>query len=58
MVLEELTGPLPLDIGFDLLPRLVGRTRTVSIGPSWFADIGTPQALERARAEWESRASA
>jgi mannose-1-phosphate guanylyltransferase len=58
VVLDELTGPFPLDIGFDLLPRLVGRTRTVSIGQSWFADIGTPQALERARAEWESRASA
>ncbi|MFC8501717.1 NDP-sugar synthase [Pedococcus sp. NPDC057267] len=57
-VLEEVPEPLPRDVGFDLLPRLVGRARAVSIGDSWFLDIGTPQALERARAEWGARASA
>jgi mannose-1-phosphate guanylyltransferase len=57
-VLDEIPASLPRDVGFDLLPRLVGRARAVSIGDSWFLDIGTPQALERARAEWGARASA
>jgi mannose-1-phosphate guanylyltransferase len=57
-VLDEIPDSLPRDVGFDLLPRLVGRARAVSIGDSWFLDIGTPQALERARAEWGARASA
>lgn len=57
-VLDEVPDSLPRDVGFDLLPRLVGRARAVSIGDSWFLDIGTPEALERARAEWGARASA
>lgn len=57
-VLDEIPDSLPRDVGFDLLPRLVGRARAVSIGDSWFLDIGTPQALERARAEWGARATA
>ena len=57
-VLDDLDGPLPRDIGFDLLPRLVGRARVVPIGDSYFADIGTVAALERARNDWEGRATA
>ena len=57
-VLEEIRPPLPRDIGFDLLGRLVGRARAVGIGDSYFIDIGTPAALEHARHEWESRATA
>lgn len=45
----------PVDIGFHLLPRLVGRSRAVGIGDSYLVDIGTPDALERGRREWESR---
>jgi mannose-1-phosphate guanylyltransferase len=45
----------PADIGFHLLPRLVGRSRAVGIGDSYLVDIGTPEALERGRREWESR---
>ncbi|WP_406832189.1 nucleotidyltransferase family protein [Pedococcus sp. KACC 23699] len=48
-VLEEISTPLPRDIGFDLLGRLVGRARAVDIGDSYFIDIGTPAALESAR---------
>ena len=33
-VLDEIREPLPRDIGFDLLPRLVGRARAVAIGDS------------------------
>jgi mannose-1-phosphate guanylyltransferase len=54
-VLDEIPEPLPRDIGFDLLPRLVGRARAVPIGGSYFRDIGTPAALEGARADWEGR---
>lgn len=51
-VLDLIEAPAPCDIGFDLLPRLVGRARAVSIGDAWFADIGTREALERATREW------
>ena len=54
-VLDEIPQPLPRDIGFDLLPRLIGRARAVALGDCYFLDIGTPAALERARDEWESR---
>jgi mannose-1-phosphate guanylyltransferase len=57
-VLDEIHGPLPQDIGFDLLPRLVGRSGVVSIGDSYLADIGTPAALERARSVWSGGTAA
>jgi mannose-1-phosphate guanylyltransferase len=57
-VLDDIPQPLPRDIGADLIPRLVGRTGVVSIDDSYFLDIGTPPALELARAQWEGRASA
>jgi mannose-1-phosphate guanylyltransferase len=52
-VLDEIPDPLPRDIGFDLLPRLVGRARAVALDDCYFLDIGTAAALERARDEWE-----
>ncbi len=54
-LLDEITGPVPRDIGYDLLPRLVGRARTVLLQDSYFIDIGTPEALQRANAEWGVR---
>ncbi|NIH85807.1 sugar phosphate nucleotidyltransferase [Amycolatopsis granulosa] len=51
----DLIGPPPRDIGYDLLPELAGHARAVSIGDSWFLDIGTPAALDRARGEWQGR---
>jgi len=57
-VLDEIRGPSPRDIGFDLLPRLVGRAGVVSIGDSFFLDIGTPAALERARSVWKGGTAA
>jgi mannose-1-phosphate guanylyltransferase len=54
-VLDEIPKPLPRDIGFDLLPRLVGRSRALAIGDCSFFDVGTPTALAQARAEWEGR---
>lgn len=52
-VLGLIENPPPRDIGYDLLPRLVGQAQAVSIGDTYFADIGTPEALERARHEWQ-----
>jgi mannose-1-phosphate guanylyltransferase len=51
-VLDLITGPAPLDIGFHLLPHLVGRASVVDIGDAFFADIGSLEALARAEAEW------
>jgi mannose-1-phosphate guanylyltransferase len=52
-VLGLVTGPDPVDIGYHLLPRLVGRAGVVSIGDARLVDVGTPDALARARREWE-----
>jgi mannose-1-phosphate guanylyltransferase len=57
-VLDEIRAPLPRDIGFDLLPRLVGRAGVVPLGDSFFLDIGTPAALERARSVWKGGTAA
>ena len=54
-VLDDVEGPGPLDIGFDLLPRLVGRARAVMV-EGFFRDIGTVEAYRRAREEWPARA--
>jgi len=53
-VLDEMGAP-PCDIGYDLLPRLVGRSRAVLVD-GYFRDIGTPEAYQRAREEWPARA--
>lgn len=53
-VLDLATGP---DIGFDLLPQLVGRAGAITVGESYFLDIGTPEALTRARTEWNTRSA-
>jgi mannose-1-phosphate guanylyltransferase len=50
-VLDEITDPPPQDIGYDLLPKLVGRARSVLVD-GYFRDIGTPDAYQRAMAEW------
>ena len=55
-VLAEIDGVPPRDIGYDLLPRLVGRARAVPV-EGYFRDIGTPDAYRQAREEWPARAS-
>lgn len=55
--LDLVAGPPPRDIGFHLLPQLVGRGRAVGIGDSRLIDIGTPAALELARTEWQARST-
>jgi mannose-1-phosphate guanylyltransferase len=46
----------PADIGYDLLPSLVGRARAIALD-GYFRDIGTPEAYRRAREEWPVRAA-
>lgn len=55
-VLDEIDGTPPRDIGYDLLPRLVGRARAVLV-EGYFRDIGTADAYRRAREEWPARAA-
>jgi mannose-1-phosphate guanylyltransferase len=55
-VLDEIDGPPPRDIGYDLLPRLVGRARAVPV-EGYFRDIGTVDAYQRAQREWPVRAA-
>jgi len=50
-VLDLIDTPPPADIGYHLLPRLVGRARGLRVG-GYFLDIGTPDAYRRAREEW------
>lgn len=54
-VLDEIDGAPPRDIGYDLLPRLVGRARAVLV-EGFFRDIGTVDAYQQARKEWPERA--
>ncbi len=54
ILLDEIKGDPPQDIGYDLLPLLVGRARAVLVD-GYFRDIGTPDAYQRAQQEWTSR---
>ena len=54
-VLDEIGDRLPSDIGYDLLPRLVGQAQAVLV-EGYFRDVGTADAYRRAREEWPARA--
>jgi mannose-1-phosphate guanylyltransferase len=53
-LLDELDGPPPHDIGYDLLPGLVGRARAVLV-EGYFRDIGTVESYQLAQQEWPAR---
>ena len=55
-VLDEISGTRPADIGYDLLPRLVGRAKATIVN-GYFRDVGTVDAYRRAREEWPVRVS-
>jgi mannose-1-phosphate guanylyltransferase len=55
VVLDEIPQNSPLDIGYHLLPALVGKAQVVAVD-GYFIDIGTPDAYRRARKEWPVRA--
>jgi mannose-1-phosphate guanylyltransferase len=54
-VLEEIDAAPPADIGYHLLPRLVGQAHAVLV-EGYFRDIGTIESYRRAREEWPARA--
>ena len=56
-VLDALRGLTRGDIGYDLLPRLVGRARAVPV-PGYFRDIGTVAAYRLASHEWPAKTMA
>lgn len=56
-VVDEVDGEPPKDIGYDLLPRLVGRAVTVQI-EGYFRDVGTLEAYRQAQEEWPVRTGA
>lgn len=47
-VLDEIDGAPPQDIGYHLLPKLVGRARAIEVR-GYFRDIGTPDAYRQAQ---------
>lgn len=53
-LLDEIAGEPPQDIGYDLLPKLVGRAKVVLVD-GYFRDIGTPDAYRTACEEWQQR---
>jgi mannose-1-phosphate guanylyltransferase len=55
-VLDEIGGPPPRDIGYDLLPRLAGRAKAIPV-EGYFRDVGTVDAYRRAEREWPVRAA-
>ena len=54
-VLDLVPESTPVDVGTHLLPRLVGRSVAVPVGDAFLIDIGTPESLARAEAEWPLR---
>jgi mannose-1-phosphate guanylyltransferase len=53
-IFADLDGGLPCDIGYHLLPRLVGRAKAIPV-PGYFRDIGTVDAYQLAQKEWGER---
>lgn len=54
-IVETFEGTPPIDIGYHLLPLLVGRARALEMD-GYFRDIGTPQSYRSANLEWRPRA--
>jgi mannose-1-phosphate guanylyltransferase len=50
-IFQSIPEERPTDIGFDLLPKLVGRMAAMKIG-GYLRDIGTMENYEAAQADW------
>jgi mannose-1-phosphate guanylyltransferase len=53
-VLDEIGEP-PRDIGYHLLPQLVGRATAIPVD-GYLRDVGTIEGYHRAQREWPARA--
>jgi mannose-1-phosphate guanylyltransferase len=54
LALIDVDDSKPRDIGFHLLPHLVGQARACLVD-GYFRDIGTPEAYRMAQEEWSGR---
>jgi mannose-1-phosphate guanylyltransferase len=55
-VLDEIEGLPPVDIGYGLLPKLVGKARGLILD-CYLRDIGTIESYNQAQVDWARRAS-
>ena len=55
IVLDKIDGGPPADIGYHLLPLLVGHARAMTVD-GYFRDVGTMDDYRLAREEWPARA--
>jgi mannose-1-phosphate guanylyltransferase len=51
---EKLDSPMPLDLGFHVIPKLIGKMKAYHIS-EFLLDIGTPQSYEKAQILWKMR---
>jgi NDP-sugar pyrophosphorylase family protein len=51
LLLNAIPRKHPVDIGFDVLPRLVGRMRAHAVS-EYLIDIGTPENYQEAQTTW------
>jgi mannose-1-phosphate guanylyltransferase len=51
LLLNAIPRKRPADIGFDVLPRLVGRMRAHTVS-EYLIDIGTPENYQKAQTTW------
>jgi mannose-1-phosphate guanylyltransferase len=54
-VLDKIDGGPPVDIGYNLLPLLVGHAKAMTVD-GYFRDVGTIDDYRLAREEWPARA--
>jgi len=55
-VLDEIEGLPPVDIGYGLLPKLVGKARGLVLD-CYLRDIGTIESYNQAQVDWARKAS-
>jgi mannose-1-phosphate guanylyltransferase len=53
-VLGEIAGPPPIDIGYGLLPKLVGKAQGLVLD-CYLRDIGTTESYKQAQDDWARR---
>ena len=51
MLLDSIPSRMPVDLGFDVLPRLVGQMRAYPIS-DYLTDVGTMENYEAAQETW------
>ena len=56
-LLDAIPGSVPRDLGFDILPRLLGRMRGIVVD-GYHRDIGTPESYRQANSDFERMESA